>query len=270
MRKYMLGKDSLNSLWVHRGFILGNVKRNYQSRYRRSMLGAAWTVIQPLSMIIIYTLVFSQIMQARLPGVEGGMAYSIFLCSGIFVWNFFSEIANRCQNVFLDNAEVIKKINFPRLCLVVVIVVDALINLAIFMLLFFSFLILTGNFPGIAVFSFIPVVVVMLFFVISLGISIGVLNVFFRDVGQLFQVGLQFWFWLTPIVYPIHIIPEHYRFIFSLNPMTTIVTSSQQIFVYGNSPDYLRLACVAVLSLVLCMLALRLYRRRCDEMVEEL
>jgi lipopolysaccharide transport system permease protein len=270
IHKNILGKDLLNALWLHRDFILGNVKRNYQSRYRRSILGATWTVIQPLSMIVIYTLVFSQIMHARLPGVEGGMAYSIFLCSGILIWNFFSEIANKCQNVFLDNAEVIKKIKFPRLCLVVVIIVDSVITLSIFMLLFFTFLVLSGNFPGLVVLSFIPVVLVLLLFVVGLGICVGVLNVFFRDVGQLFQIILQFWFWLTPIVYPIHIIPEHYRFIFSLNPMTTIVTSSQQIFVYGRVPDYEALGYVAVLSLALCMLALRLYRRRCDEMVEEL
>jgi lipopolysaccharide transport system permease protein len=270
MYKNILGKNPLTAIWVHRDFIIGNVKRNYQSRYRRSILGAAWTVIQPLSMIVIYTLVFSQIMKARLPGIEGGMAYSIFLCAGIFVWNFFSEIASKCQTVFLDNAEVIKKINFPRLCLVVIIIVDSSINLVIFMALFFSFLALSGNFPGVAVLSFIPVVLVILLFVVGLGIFIGVLNVFFRDVGQLFQIVLQFWFWLTPIVYPIHIIPENYRFIFSLNPMTTLVTSSQNIFVYGQHPDYLALFYVASLSIVLCFFSLRLYRHRCDEMVEEL
>ena len=111
----MLGM--LRALWVYRGFILGNVQREFQSKYRNSVLGAAWTVINPLSMIIVYTVIFSQIMRARLPGVDTTFAYSIYLCAGALTWGLFAEIVGRGQNVFLENANLLKKLSFPRLCL---------------------------------------------------------------------------------------------------------------------------------------------------------
>lgn len=74
------------SLWSYRGFILGSVKREFQSRYRNSLFGALWTVLNPLSMILVYTVIFSHIMRARLPGVEDGMAYSVYLCAGLLTW----------------------------------------------------------------------------------------------------------------------------------------------------------------------------------------
>src|SRR5439155_17861766 len=89
----------IKALWAYRGFILGSVKREFQSRYQNSMLGAAWTVLNPLAMIVVYTVVFAQVMKARLPDVEGGFAYSIYLCAGVLSWNLFSEITGRAQNV---------------------------------------------------------------------------------------------------------------------------------------------------------------------------
>lgn len=107
----------LRSMWSYRGFISGSVKREFQSRYRNSLLGAAWTVLNPLAMIVVYTVIFSQVMRARLPGVDSGFAYSIYLCAGVLTWGLFAEIVSRAQNVFLKNANLIKKISFPRICL---------------------------------------------------------------------------------------------------------------------------------------------------------
>src|SRR5690606_38743475 len=118
-------------LWKYRGFILGSVKREFQLKYRNSMLGAAWTILNPLAMIIVYTVIFSQIMRARLPAVDSDFAYGIYLCAGVLTWGLFAEITGRAQNVFLDNANMLKKLNFPRLCLAIVIVISALLNFLI-------------------------------------------------------------------------------------------------------------------------------------------
>src|SRR5690554_2325146 len=104
-------------LWLYRGFIFGTVKREFQAKYLNSLLGVAWTVIQPLAMIIVYTLIFSQIMQAKLPGVDNTFGYSIYLCSGILTWGLFAEISGRGQNLFLENANLLKKLSFPWFCL---------------------------------------------------------------------------------------------------------------------------------------------------------
>src|SRR3954465_3317713 len=103
----------LAGAWSYRGFILGSVQREFQSKYRNSMLGAAWTVLNPLAMIVVYTVIFSQVMRARLPGMDSKFAYSIYLCAGVLTWALFAEIVGRAQNVFLENANLIKKISFP-------------------------------------------------------------------------------------------------------------------------------------------------------------
>src|SRR5690349_23563556 len=113
----------------YRGFILGSAQPEFQARYRNSLFGALWTVLNPLSMIIVYTVIFSHIMRARLPGVDDGMAYSIYLCAGLLTWGLFAEITVRSQNMFLDNANLLKQISFPRICLPVIVWLNAGTNL---------------------------------------------------------------------------------------------------------------------------------------------
>jgi len=129
----------LRAVWAYRGFILASVQRDFQSRYRNSLLGAAWTIIQPLAMIVVYTVIFSQVMKARLPGVSSTFAYSIYLCAGTLTWSLFAEITGRAQNIFIDNANLLKKLSFPRLCLPIIVVLNALVNFAIIFGLFSIF-----------------------------------------------------------------------------------------------------------------------------------
>jgi lipopolysaccharide transport system permease protein len=260
----------IKALWAYRGFILGSVKREFQSRYQNSVLGAAWVVLQPLAMIVVYTVIFSQVMRARLAGVEGGFAYSIYLCAGVLTWGLFAEITGRAQNVFIENAQLLKKLSFPRISLPVTVVTNALVNFAIVFGLFTIFLVITGNFPGVVFVALAPVVAILALFAIGLGIALGILNVFFRDVGQFFSIALQFWFWLTPIVYPRNILPARVQEWLWLNPMTPLITAAQDILVYERWPDWLSLLPVFALSLLLCAWGWRLFRRHSGELVDEL
>lgn len=258
------------SLWNYRGFVLSSVRREFQARYKNSLFGAAWSVLSPLAMVVVYTVVFAQVMRARLPNVDTTFGYSIYLCAGIFTWGLFSEIVGRCQNVFIDNANLIKKISFPRICLPAIVVTSACLNFAIVLALFVIFLFVTGNFPGVVVFAVVPVLAVQIAFAVGLGILVGVLNVFFRDVGHFFSIVLQFWFWLTPIVYTLSIVPESFRGSFLLNPLSPIFASYQNLFVAGTVPDWWSLAYPAACAVVLCTLGMFIYRRNVADMVDEL
>lgn len=259
----------LKALWAYRGFILGSVKREFQLKYRDSMLGAAWTVLNPLAMILIYTLIFSQVMHTKLPGIDSNFAYSIYLCAGVITWGMFAEITGRALTIFLENANLLKKLSFPRLCLPTVVVLNAGLNFAIIFGLFALFLLITGNFPGWVFLGLIPLLVIQTAFAIGLGITLGVLNVFFRDVGQLFGVVLQFWFWLTPIVYPVTILPEYVRSLMELNPMAGLMSAYQGILVGGQWPQWQTLWPVTLLAVLLCGLGIRLFRKHAGEMVDE-
>jgi lipopolysaccharide transport system permease protein len=260
----------IRPLWAYRGFVLGSVRREFQSKYRSSLLGAAWTILNPLAMIIVYTVIFSQVMRAKLDGVDSSFGYSIHLCAGILTWGLFVEIVGRSQTVFLEHANLLKKLSFPRLCLPATIVVSAMLNFAIIFGLFTVFLIISGNFPGLPFVGLLPVLAIQVVFAIGLGMVLGVLNVFFRDVGQLFSIVLQFWFWLTPIVYPASILPERIQSLMFLNPMAGLVAAYQAILVRGAWPDWISLWPVSLLAVLLCIWGMRLFRSHAGEIVDEL
>ncbi len=258
------------SLFQYRSFIFSNVKREFQEKYNNSLLGVAWTVIHPLAMIVIYTVIFSKIMQARLPGTNSMFTYSIYLCSGIITWGFFSELINRSQGVFLEHANLIKKIIFPKICLPAIVLLNALINFSIIFSIFIIFLIISGNFPGFVIIYTIPVIIIQILFALGLGILLGVINVFFRDVAQFVAVLLQFWFWFTPIVYPDSIIPDQLRTLLYFNPMALLTMAYHDIYVTHTPPNFLHLIIVFFLSILICYLALNLFRNKVGEMVDEL
>lgn len=260
----------MRALWIYRGFILGSVKREFQSKYRNSLLGAVWTILNPLAMILVYTVIFAGVMRSRLPGVTNNYGYSIYLCAGVLTWGYFFEIISRGKNVFIDNANLLKKLNFPRLCLPAIIVGTASLNFVIIFSLFVAFLILSGNFPGLSFVAVLPLLLLLVLFSIGLGITLGVLNVFFRDVGQFFDIFLTFWFWLTPIVYPIATLNEHIRTLLFWNPMAALMMAFQDILVRGQWPQWLTLWPITLLTLVFCYIGLRLFRSHVGEMVDEL
>ena len=266
----MISAAMFGGVWRYRGFVLGSVKREFQAKYRNSLFGAAWTVLNPLAMIVVYTVIFSQVMGSRLQGVDSTFAYSIYLCAGALTWGLFAEITGRAQSVFLENANLIKKLQFPRICLPIIVVLNAGVNFAIIFGLFTAFLLISGTFPGWVYFALFPVLALQILFAIGLGMILGVLNVFFRDVGQFFSILLQFWFWFTPIVYPVSALPPAVRDLLVWNPMAAVVAAYQAILVNGQLPQWNTLLPVALLGVACCLLGLQLFRKRAGEMVDEL
>jgi lipopolysaccharide transport system permease protein len=263
-------KQHVSAILEYRDFIFASIRREFEIKYLNSALGALWTIINPLALILIYTLVFSRIMQARLPNIDGTYAYSIYLCTGILLWSLFSEIALKAQTVFLEQANLLKKVNFPRLCLPIVVVGNGLLNFMIIATLFAVFLALVGSLPGIVVLALVPIVALTVWFAVALGIALGILNVFFRDVGHFFSVVLQFWFWLTPIVYPLAILPPVAQELMALNPLAGLIAAAQGVVLREVWPDWSSLAPAAVVAVLMSVLAVRLYLSRGAEMQDEL
>lgn len=258
------------AVWQYRGFVASSVKRDFRGKYLNSLLGGVWALLNPLAMILVYTVIFSSVMGAKLPGTSTTYAYSVYLCAGVLTWGLFGEVVGRSLTVFIDNANIIKKISFPRLCLPAIVVANAVVNFAIIFALFLAFLVVSGQFPGWVVVDLVPLLLLQILFAVGLGMVLGVLNVFFRDVGHFFGVFVQFWFWLTPIVYPLEIIPAGLRPIIALNPMTPVVTGYQSILVFGRAPDWLGLLPVVAMTLFCLALGLFLFRRLSGDLVDEL
>jgi lipopolysaccharide transport system permease protein len=262
--------ELFRALWRYRYFIASSVRNEFRARVARSQLGAAWMVLQPLAQVAIFALVLSEVLAARLPGTTNTHAYAIYLMAGSLAWSLFNEITGRCLNVFVENAGLLKKIVFPRICLPIVVVGSALVNSLLLFLAMVLIFALMGHMPGLELLWLLPVLALTVAFALGLGLLLGVLNVFLRDVGQVMAIVLQLWFWLTPIVYMPSIVPAAYRPMFELNPLYPIVRASQQIILYQRAPDGAGLLWVAGLSVLLLGAALLLFRRASPDMVDVL
>lgn len=260
----------IDALWRYRGFVIGSVKRDYHQRYRRSALGALWTVLQPLATILIYALVFSQLMRIRLPELDDTFSYSIYICTGIIVWNLFASTSSRCVTVFVDNGDMLKKLSFPRICLPITVVLSTLLDFFIITLIFFGFLLIIGRMPGWELVNLLVPLLLLVTFAASLGVLLGVLNVFFRDIGQGFTMLLQFWFWLTPIVYPLAIVPERFAEALAWNPMTGVLTAFQTVMVQHEPFAWGQLKGIVIATVITMALAALVVSRSLDDMVDEL
>jgi lipopolysaccharide transport system permease protein len=263
-------KEMLLAIWRYRHFILSSIRNDLRSRFARSKLGALWMILQPLAQVAIYSLVLSRIMSAKLPGIDSRYAYSLYLLSGMLAWSLFSEIVSRSLTVFVDNGSMLKKIVFPRVCLPLIVVGSALVNNFLLLVVTIVVFALLGEFPG-ATALWIPALMVCgVAFALGLGLLLGVLNVFIRDINQFMQVILQLWFWLTPIVYMTTIIPPALMSWMRLNPMYWIVTEYQGVLVYGRGPELMSLLPILVSSLVLLIVGLLLFRKAAPDMVDVL
>lgn len=260
----------LQAIIQYRQFIFECVKREFQAKYQQSLLGSLWAVLNPLAMIFVYTVIFSQLMKARLPGVDSAFAYSIYLCAGQLTWGLFSETIMRCVSIFIDNANMMKKIQFPRICLPLIVVLSAIVNFSIIFALFLVFLAVIGYLPGWKILAVFPLLAVQILFSCGLGVLLGLINVFFRDVGQFVNVFMQFWFWFTPIVYMPTLIPEKLQIFLTLNPMYHLIKGYQDIFMSHVWPHWSAIAVLGILSLLLCLVTLRMYRNHIGEVVDEL
>ena len=263
-------RQQVMAVYGYKDFIFASIRREFEITYLNSALGAIWTVIHPLALIFIYAVVFSKIMQARLPAFDGPYGYSIYLCTGILLWTLFSEIALKAQVVFIEQANLLKKVNFPRLCLPLVVVGSGLVRFVIVAAIFAGFLALTGLLPGWVSLALLPIIALTAWFAIALGLWLGILNVFFRDVGHFFSVVLQFWFWLTPIVYPASVLPDRAQELIAFNPLATLVLAAQTVVSQQAWPDWRALAWVLVVTIILSTATVRLYLLRGPEMQDEL
>jgi lipopolysaccharide transport system permease protein len=260
----------VRGVWTFRNFVLTSIRAEFKARLARSKIGVAWLLLHPLAQAAVFAIVLSEVMPGRLPGVETKGAYAIYLIAGLAAWTLFAEIVNRCMNVFVEYSATMRKIAFPRLCLPVIVGGSALLNhsflLAAVLLVAAAF----GRLPGIALVAVPLVALVIAALGFGLGVFLGVLNVFSRDVSQVMTIVLQFWFWLTPIVYVADILPERFRVVTEANPMTPLVTAYQHVVLLGKWPDWSSLAFPAGLAFLLLIASFSLFRRASADLVDAL
>ena len=227
-------------------------------------------VINPLAQVAIYALILGNVLAAKLPGIDNKHAYAIYLMSGLLAWTLFSEIIGRCLNLFIEQGNLMKKMQFPRITLPAIVVGSNLLNNALLFISMLGIFALLGHHFSIVMLWLMPLTIILTLFALGVGLALGVTNVFVRDIGHAVPIILQVWFWFTPIVYPVTIIPEDYRHWMILNPIYHFTSAYQDILVYGRPPEIGGLVIIGVSSLLLLLLSFFLFRRSSEEMVDVL
>ncbi len=224
----------------------------------------------PLAQVAIYALILSNVLGARLPGIDNKYAYALYLIAGILAWNLFSEIIQRCLSVFIDQGNLMKKMRFPRIALPVIVVGSCLLNnLLLFVAVMIVFAVL-GHAPDAQMLWLMPLTLLVVALAVGIGLVLGVLNVFLRDIGQVVPIVMQVWFWFTPIVYSVNIVPDYLKGTLDVNPMYPIVTAYHNVLVYKQAPEVAQLGVVLAIAVGLMVAGLFLFRRASAEMVDSL
>ena len=244
--------------------ILHFVRQDLVDKHAASVMGSLWTVLLPLANILIFTLVFSKLMGARLEamGMEylGAYSYSVYLIPALLAWNTFSTMVTRISSVYEQKAGLIRKINVSLSTLPVYILISETVVYLISMA-FFSLFLLLIEFQWSWHWLWLPVIFALqLLLAYGLGFVCAIFSVFFRDINTAMPVIMQLWFWLTPIVYVISILPERFVLLMQLNPVYHLVTAYRDALVIGQAPDMWALLLLLGAGLILIALGLFLIR----------
>jgi lipopolysaccharide transport system permease protein len=260
----------IRAAWGYRYFIVSSIRNDLRARFVRSKLGGLWMVIHPLVQVLIFALILSEVLAAKLPGIDNKHAYALYLMAGTLGWSLFSETISRSLTLFIDSGNLMKKMAFPRICLPVIAGGTVLVNNVLLLAAIFGVFAVLGHYPCIQALWLPALIVVNLLLGLSVGLLLGVLNVFMRDIGQVVPVILQALFWLTPIVYMVTILPEHYQKWFRMNPLYPLVVSYQNVLVFDKPPLFEDLAWLLLVAMVMCAVSLIMFRKASAEMVDAL
>jgi lipopolysaccharide transport system permease protein len=247
----------LKSIWEYRELLYFLVWRDLKVRYKQTAIGVSWTVLQPLIGMVIFTVIFGYL--ARIP--SDGIPYPIFAFCGLLPWTYFATSLNRCMVSVVADAQLVSKVFFPRLILPLSGTMSGLVDFLISLCLFFGLM----NWYGFAVTWRVVVLpgflLLALLTALGIGLWFAALNVRYRDIGYVVPFLTQIWMFASPIIYPASMIPEKYRWLYSLNPMTGVIEAFRWTLLGKAHPDFLMIAVSAIVVLGVFAGGLVFFRR---------
>lgn len=249
----------LRGLWHYRDLFYTLSVHRIKVRYKQSMLGLAWAILQPLSLMLIYTVIFSVI--AKVP--SEGVPYSVFAYAALLPWTYFSSALTNATSGLVNHTALVTKVYFAREILPLTYVSAALFDFAVAS----TFLIALFFYYGVSLTWYalyaIPIMVLLTMLVTAISLIFSVVQVRFRDVGVAMPLLLQLWMFASPVVYPLSAVPQRFRGLYALNPMVGVIENFRRVMLQGIAPDFYSLGISALVAVVL-LPAAYLYFKRVD------
>lgn len=237
------------------------VIRDMRARYMGSFLGFFWSVIHPLTQLLIYYFVFAVVLKMRLGPEYGGTNFAVWLIAGLLPWMLFAEAVTRAPNAVLDQSNLVKKMVFPSEIFPIVNLTAAIVNHLIGLAILLGFLVLSGYGLSFKIVLILPYLLLTALLVLGISWLLSAVNVFLRDIGQIISVVVNIWFFLTPVIYPPNLIPESVRWLFGLNPMLYVVDGYRAALLGKTEIDISGMAYVLVVALAIFALGGMTFKR---------
>lgn len=247
---------NLSDLWACRELLYFLMWRDIKVRYKQTTLGAAWAVIQPLVTMIIFAYFFGKL--ARVP--TEGVPSPIFFYSAVLLWTFFSNGVTSGANSLIGNSNLITKVYFPRLIIPSAAVGAGLLDFAIASILLIGLLVYYGFSVTWTYLMLVPLILLTTLLALGVGIWFSALNVKYRDVRYALPFLIQIWFFVSPIIYPSSLVPEEWRWLPALNPLTGIIESFRASL-FGRPLPWLALGYSSVFTLMMLVYSSYMFRR---------
>lgn len=244
-------------LWKYRELLIFLVWRDIKVRYKQTMVGAGWAIIQPLFQMIVFTIFFGRI--AKVP--SDNLPYPIFSYSGLLLWTYFSTALSGSSNSLVGSSNLISKVYFPRLIIPLSSSIAPIVDYLIALSILFLMMIFYGVYPDIKI-LFLPLVLLITFFAAT-GISLWLssMNVRFRDVRYVLPFFIQLLMFLTPVIYPVSFIPEKFKWLLYMNPLAALVDIHRAILLGYDDINYLFLSISILINVVIFVTGLRYFRK---------
>ncbi len=232
-------KEMVASLWRHRELIKASAKREVLGRYRGSVIGLLWSFFNPVFMLAVYTFVFSEVFKSRWSGGgESKTEFALVLFAGLIVFNLFVECINRAPGLILGNVNYVKKVVFPLEILpfvgLLAAIFHSVISLGVWLL---AYMVLFGM-PHLTALYLPFVLLPLVLLIMGLGWVLASLGVYLRDVGQFIGILTTVLMFLSPVFYPATALPEAYRHLLYLNPLTPVIEQTRAVLYFGVVPDF--------------------------------
>lgn len=228
------------SIYRNRRLIVDLIKREVVGRYKGSTLGLLWSFFNPILMLAVYTFLFSVVFKARwLGGSDSKVEFALVLFSGLLMFNLFAEVLNRAPGLILNNANYVKKVIFPLEILPVVTLGAAAFHMLVSLAVWLIFFLVFFRVPSWTALQVILIFVPLALMTLGLAWSLASLGVYLRDVGQVIGFVTTVLMFLSPVFYPVAALPEEFRAIMYLNPITYIIEDTRNVMIWGKSLDWL-------------------------------
>ena len=249
---------SLGEVWQYRELLYFLVWRDLKVRYSQAALGAAWAIIQPLVAVAIFTVIFGVF--AKLP--SDGIPYPVFAFAAMLPWTLFSESTRRCALGLVGDTDLVKKVYFPRLVIPLANAVTPVIDFFLSLIALFLLMAFYQVWPSVNI-VFLPLFVALATaLAVGIGLFLGPMNVRFRDITHTLPFLLQIWMYATPIVYPLSMVPDRFKFIYSLNPTVGLIEGFRWCLLGTNSLDLRSIAITLVATLALLFFGLVYFKQQ--------